>query len=390
MTKPLKIAHLAAPIRLEHGGVVRAVLDMAGATADMGHDVTLATWDTTDVPRQWNHGRPNVPRVMPIDPPGALGRPTPKARELLTRLIRACDAVHLHTPWEPINIHAAAICRRLGVPYILSVHGMLDDWSMTQSNLKKRLYLALAARKMLERAHAVHCTAQAEIEQSRRWYPKGTGVVVPLVFDLAPYRELPGPDLARQTFGIDPARPAVLFLSRLHVKKGVHILVEAAASLRDRGVDAQFLIAGTGDDDYTARITEQIRSLDLASNARLLGMVGGELKVSLYQAADLFALPTSQENFGFVLPETLACATCAITTKGVDTWPELQASGAALIIEQSPEAFASAIRELLADPQRRRRMGDAGRDWVLSALDPVTVARRYAELYEQAGRSGAT
>lgn len=384
MTDSLKVAHLAPPIRLEQGGVVRAVLDMASQLTSQGHDVTLATWDTTDAPNEWTNGRTGVPRLLRIDPPGFLGRPTPAATKLLTRLFKACHAVHLHTPWEPANIHAASLCRSLGVPYIVSVHGMLDDWSMAQRSLKKRIYLALAARRMLERAAHVHCTAEAELTQSKRWYPRGTGRVVPLVFDLAPYRNLPGPDLARNAFTIDAARPVVLFLSRIHVKKGVHILVDAMKILAGRGVDAQLLIAGTGDEDYTRQITDQIASLGLTGRARLLGMVKGPEKVSLYQAADLFALPTSQENFGFVLPEALACGTPAITTKGVDTWPELESSGSTLIADQTAEAFADAIATLLAQPDRRQEMGKKGRTWVLEALDPDAVARRYADLYREA------
>lgn len=387
MSSPLKIAHVSPPIRLAQGGVVRAVLDMAGEMARQGHDVTLATWDAADAPKEWSNGHTGVPRVMRIDAPGRLGRFTPGAVKLLKRLFGSCDAVHLHTPWELSNIHAARLCRELGRPYVVSIHGMLDDWSMSQSWAKKRVFLALAARRMLERAYAVHCTAEAELSQSRRWYPGGRGVVVPLVFDLGPYRELPGPGVARGAFGIDAERPVVLFLSRMHVKKGVHILVEAAKILAERGDTFQVLIAGTGDEGYTQRVRRQIDELGLGSRVRLLGMVGGVEKVSLYQAASVFALPTSQENFGFVLPEALACGVPAVTTRGVDTWPELEASGAAVIADQTASAFAGAIGGLLADPERRARMGRLGREFVLGTLDPVAVSARYASLYaEAAGR----
>ncbi len=386
MNDYLKITHVSAPIRLELGGVVRAVLDLAGSLASHGHDVAVATWDAQDVPSEWAPGRTGVPRVVRFDPPGSFGKPTPKTEETLRRLIAASDVVHLHTPWELLNLSVAKLCRKLGKPYVISIHGMLDDWSMSQRTLKKRVFLALAARSMLENAYAVHCTAQAELDQSKRWYPNGTGVVVPLVFDIEPYRNLPGPELARDEFGIDQERPVVLFLSRVHVKKGVHILVEAAKQLLDSTVDAQFLIAGTGDEAYTAQIQQQIKSLGLKDRVRMLGMVRGTEKVSLYQCADIFALPTSQENFGFVLPEALACGVPAITTRGVDTWPELEASGSAMIVEQSAGAFADAIAGLLADAARRVEMGRAGRSWVLNALDPDAVARRYASMYQDAAR----
>lgn len=386
-TQPLKVAHLAPPFRLELGGVVRAVLDLAGEMSRQGHDITLATWDATDAPQDWNNGNPDTPRILKIDPPARLGKLTPNSIKLLTRLFKSCDAVHFHTPWEPSNIPAAKICRQLKIPYFVSIHGMLDDWSMSQRALKKRLFLALGARKMLENAAAVHCTAEAELTQSKRWYPNGRGVVVPLVFDIAPYRDLPGPELARKAFDIDRSKPVVLFLSRVHVKKGVHILVETAKLLTERGIDAQFLIAGTGDEDYANQIKQQIASSNLESRVRMLGMVKGTEKLSLYQAADVFALPTSQENFGFVLPEALACMTPAITTKGVDIWPELEGSGSSVIAEQNAEAFAAAITKLLQDETRQREMGSKGRDWVLTTLDPEVVSGRYASLYKEASQT---
>ncbi|RNC80347.1 MAG: glycosyltransferase [Phycisphaera sp.] len=386
MSEPLKVTHFTGPIRLELGGVVRAVLDMTLALAQAGHDVVIVTWDKTDVPEDWRNGKLGVPRVVEIEPPGKLGKLSKRSEGLLKRAVGASDIVHMHTPWETANASVAKLCKGLGVPYVVSIHGMLDDWSMAQRTLKKRLYLALTARKFLQDAHAVHCTAQAELDQSQKWYPKGKGVVIPLLFDLEPYKQLPGPDIAREKFDIDPNKPAVLFLSRIHVKKGVHHLIDAAKRLRDRGTDAQFLIAGTGDSEYEQSLQAQIGTLKLGDSVRLLGMVKGEEKVSLFQAADIFALPTSQENFGFVLVEALASATPTITTKHVDIWPELESSGSSLIVEQTAEAFEEAITELLADRSALKSMGTKGRDWVLTALDPRVVLGGYESLYREARR----
>ncbi|GAB5497572.1 MAG: glycosyltransferase [Phycisphaerales bacterium] len=386
MSEHLKVTHFTGPIRLELGGVVRAVLDMALALAQAGHDVVIITWDKTDVPDDWRNGNPGVPRVVEIERPGRLGKLSKRSEDLVKRVVGASDMVHMHTPWETANAAVAKLCNTLGVPYVVSIHGMLDDWSMAQRTLKKRVYLALSARKLLEGAYAVHCTAQAELDQSRKWYPKGNGVVIPLLFDLEPYKQLPGPEIAREKFNIDPDKPTVLFLSRIHVKKGVHILIDAANTIRERGTDAQFLIAGTGDSEYEQSLRVQIDKLGLGDSVRLLGMVKGTEKVSLFQAADIFALPTSQENFGFVLVEALASGTPAITTKHVDIWPELESSGSSLIVEQTSEAFDQAITKLLADRGVLESMGTKGRDWVLSALDPRVVLGGYESLYRDAHR----
>jgi glycosyltransferase involved in cell wall biosynthesis len=386
----MRITHFLTRFNLADGGVVRAVLDMCGLLASRGHEVTVLTCDATDVPDAWKAGGAGVPTLRLVDPPklpaGLFSRAQLRA---LGPLVRQSDVVHLHACWTTANNQLARMCRRIGTSYVLSVHGMLDDWCMAQKSPKKRIYLALGGRRTLEEAAVVHCTAASELEQSRKWYPRGRGAVVPLIFDLDPYRALPGPDPADAAFGpagrgdIGPDRPVVLFLSRIHMKKGVDVLVRAAAELKKRGVACRTLIAGTGDAPYELEIRGLIDELGLADDVRLLGLVTGATKVSLYERADVFALPTSQENFGFVFPESLACRTPVVTTRGVDIWPELEASGGAVIAERTPEAFADAIAGLLADPDRRRTMGEAGRAWVLEHLDPGAIAARFEEMYAE-------
>ena len=120
----------------------------------------------------------------------------------------------------------------------------------------------------------------------------------------------------------------------------------------------------------------------LGGSVEFLGFVSGREKVSLYQAADLFVLPTHQENWGFVLLESLACSTPVVTTRGVDIWPELEASGGAVIVEPTAGAVAGAVTELLGDRKRRRVMERRGRRWVLENLDVARVVGQYEQLYQ--------
>ena len=109
--------------------------------------------------------------------------------------------------------------------------------------------------------------------------------------------------------------------------------------------------------------------------------MSGRDKLSLYEAADVFVLPTFQENWGFVLVESLACGTPVITTRAVDIWPELQSSGGAVIVDATPDATAAAISELLGDRARLEAMGPKGRAWVLDNLNVDRVLDRYEQLY---------
>ena len=382
----MKITHYMAAMRLEDGGVVRAVLDLCGAMARRGHDVSLLTFDATDVPRSWLDGDAGVPRVETLDRlAGRLPRLGPGAARRARRRLGQSSVAHLHVPWDPVCLQLGRAARRVDVPYVVGIHGMLDDWSMGQKGPKKRLFLTMGGRSFLERAAAVHCTAEAERQQSAKWYPRGHPVVVPLIFDLDPYRELPGPQLAREKFaGEWPTNgdASVLFLSRLHPKKRLELLIESARLLRDRGVGFKLMIAGTGEPSYVEELRRLADRHGVAARVAFLGFVSGREKVSLYEASDVFVLPTSQENWGYVLLESLACATPVITTRGVDIWSELQESGGAVIVEGSAAAVADAIGEVLGDEPRRESMRQRGRAWVLDNLDVDEVARRYEQLYQ--------
>ncbi len=167
----------------------------------------------------------------------------------------------------------------------------------------------------------------------------------------------------------------------MHEKKGLDRLLEAAAILAREGRETDVLIAGTGEPAYEHQMKALAERLGLADRAHFLGLVTGDAKAALYASADLFVLPTSQENFGFVCPEALACGTPAVTTKGVDIWPELLESGGAEIAENTPEGVAAVVGELLRHPERLSEMGRRGREWVHARFSGDRVALEYRALY---------
>jgi glycosyltransferase involved in cell wall biosynthesis len=381
----MRIVHVLQRVDFHDGGPPRAVVDLCSVQHRRGHDVTLLTTDARDAPTQWAQEGPSVclvpsPRLLGgLFAPGQLN----SARDV----IGAADIVHLHAVWERMNAQVATFCRRVGTPYVITLRGMLDDWCMTQGPLKKRLYLALAGRRYLEGAAFVHCTAEGERAQSSKWFPKGTPRVIPNLIDLAPYAQLPSTALAKEAFApLQGDGPCLLFLSRLHEKKGLEHLIDALPTLADSFDGIQLLLAGTGDASYIASLMHRATDAGVADRVHELGHVGGDLKLSLYQAADLFVLPSSQENFGFVQFEALACKTPVITTTLVDTWREVESSGGGIGIEQSADALIEAIGGLLADQSRMQAMGEAGRSWVLEQLATDRVAGLLEGMYQDAAR----
>lgn len=403
----VKILHYLKWMRKRDGGVVSCVMQLAPLQAAAGHNVCVLTADATDVPRTapWKHASADdafaaTPHAACVtvtlrdrlaelrgSSAAAAERDTPTqllARDALATarsLISQADVVHLHGPWTSSNLQIASLARRMRKPTVVSAHGMLDDWCMAQGAIKKRMHLALASGAMLNNARAVHCAAQEEARQVARRTTAPTRVVA-LPMDLAPFSPLPGAALARQKFSMRTHAPTLLFLSRLHPKKGAEHAIDALHHLRSQGVDADMILAGPPQDEaYAASLRQRVAHRNLSEHARFVGMVDGELKISLYQAATTLVLPTSQENFGFVLLESLLAGTPVITTRGVDLWRELESSGGAIISEASGASLARDILPLLV-PAHRDRMGQAGAAWARTLLQSDTLVNAYIAMYQ--------
>lgn len=392
MTSPSHFSclHFVPEMRLELGGTVQAVVDLCQAIAARGHKVTLATCNASDAPTQWREEAGNWPTVVELTS-------SPWTRKLISRqglqkfrkLAQQVDVAHLHIPWRLTNLQLSRVLRDEQIPYIFTIHGMLDDWSMRQGALKKRAYLTFAARSMFRHATTVHFTAKGEREQAKKWIPIGDRAVVQCcAMDLTAYDDLPGPEPALKAFPeIHPEKKKLLFLSRIHPKKGIELLLGAAALLQKQRSDLQLLIAGPGDDSYVAQLKKMASELGVSDITNFLGMVKGTEKQSLYQLADVFVLPTHQENFGLVLAEAMVCGTPVVTTRGTDIWQELQEAGAR-IVDLTPEAISTAIDETLAEDDGGTQTGARGQEYVQRWLERDHVLEGYEKIYNDTIEKG--
>lgn len=272
--------------------------------------------------------------------------------------------LHDHGQWLPINRASAAVARRLGIPRIVTPRGMLSPWALRHKRWKKRIAWATFARRDLVQAKVLHATSQLELNELR-----AIGVRQPIAM-------IPnGVDSAHLVYSArhHPTRPYVLFLSRVHRKKGVQELLDVWASLSPANWD--LVIAGPDEEGILTRAR-------LPADVRYVGPVDGEDKQRLMQQASLFILPTYSENFGVVVAESLMAGVPVITTHGAP-WECLQSERCGWWISMQPDLLRDTLATAMGTPpDELRAMGLRGRAYVNQQFSWPEIARQMIEVYE--------
>jgi glycosyltransferase involved in cell wall biosynthesis len=175
----------------------------------------------------------------------------------------------------------------------------------------------------------------------------------------------------------------LLFLSRIDAKKGLPVVLRALRAVRDAGTDAVLTVAGSGKPRYLREIERLAEGLGVTSYVRFVGFVSAETKARTLAEADLFVLPSYQENFGLAVAEAMAAGLPVIVSDQVALAPDIETAGAGLVVPcDASDALAAAVLALAADDKRRRAMGDRGRALVEREFAWDRVAREVVRLYE--------
>ena len=381
----MKVLHVIPSIGPVRGGPSAAALAMVAALRQQGVDAELLTTDDNgpgrleDLPvGRWSE-RQGVPvlafrRWTPPVAPLREFACSPSLQRWLSAHLHDYDLLHVHALFSYPSTIAMALARRGGVPYLLRSIGQLDRWSLAQSARRKRWMLRLIERRNLEGAAAIHVTSEQESQEV-----EALGLRVPrLVIPLGVAMPQGVPLSADRAVG-EPVR--FLFLSRLHAKKRLEVLLEALAIVRRRhpGAAWELRIAGSGDPDYTHRCQERAQALGVADRCRWLGFLEGEAKWEELRLADWFVLPSASENFGIAVVEALASGTPVVISPEVAVAPEVAAAGAGRICPGLPGPLADALGMSLQHPTLQQR--NAARNLAGEKFSWSSLASRLAEAY---------
>ncbi len=320
--------------------------------------------------------------VFPSRGPGSYSYSRALAKHI-DCLVAGCRLVHLHTVWTYPTWAAMKACRRQGVPYVVMPHGMLDPHSLERKWLKKQLYGRLIEWPNLRRAKAMIYTHDAErqlAESSIAGLP--AGYVVPLGSDEPPQAARGA--LTEEFLAAHPhlrGRALVTFLSRLHPKKGLDLLIPAFAELAINRPSAHLVLVGPGDENYIQHLRQLVAKFSLADRVTFTGPLEGRAKWAALAAATVFVLPSFQENFAIVVVEALRMGVPVVLSRRVNIWDDVVTAGGGVPCDLEPTSIAAAIDSLVVDPVRANDMGAKGQRLVRQQFNWDRGADALSQLY---------
>lgn len=278
------------------------------------------------------------------------------------------DLVHINGIWSPQNWGFQKMAQELGIKVVLSPHGMLEDWILAQNPWKKKIGLFLYQKKAIQRAEYLHATAQMEADSIRALGFNNPICIIPNGVDLIDLQEI------KLNYG----NRKMIFLSRIHPKKGIELLLEA---WKNSNTDGWILeIAGNGDENYIKSLIKSAKDL---KNVSFIGAKYGEAKWDFLRSADVMVLPTHSENFGIVVAEALAVGVPVITTQGTP-WKDLEIHQCGWWIDLSVSNLEKTIATVThISTKELENMGNEGRKLVNEKYDVKAIAKKMIELYQK-------
>ena len=352
---PLRILRIVHTLRRESGGPSESILRSTDALLKLGHHIEVATSDDPET------ASPLTDKAS-FHPLGGLGTDTLGA--WLQQNHQRFDAVLVQGLWQT-GWTVRQTLRGTSTPYLVFPHGMLDPWfrhAYPIKHLKKQAYWLLRERLVLREAAAVCFTCEEERRLAQHTFFPYQAIERVVAYGTAgpPTNTGEQREALTSRFPALAERPFLLFLSRIHDKKGLSELISAYAKFsRGHSTVPSLVIAGPShDDNYTAKLRQLatnsgLPQLDLTENptaesadAKLiwLPMLGDDLKWGAFQSCEAFILPSHQENFGIAVAEALACGRPVLISNKVNIWREIEEDGAGIVTPDTEAGVTTLLK----------------------------------------------
>ncbi|HIN71484.1 MAG TPA: glycosyltransferase [Dehalococcoidia bacterium] len=377
----MKVLQVVPSLAPEWGGPVKVVNELAGALEAIGVSSEIISAQGRRV------GNPEtVTNDIPIHlfETGPIARlwtaHTPGLKKTLARKIPDFDLVHIQELWHYPGYIASKIARSRNVPYIVTIHGELNEWNLQQKRLKKQIYMTAVQRGILQKSAALHAITQAESNRIRQLEIETPVAMIPNGTHTEEFENLPDRSQFVSRYPELENRLIVLFLGRIQQKKGLDILAQAFGNLARTRDDVRLVVAGPDEDNTLTEVKTILKSHGALEKAVFPGMLTGEQKLEALSAADIFTLTSYSEGFSVALLEALSAGLPLVITNECN-FPEVGDSRAGFVVRPNDSETASALMSLLDSADLRREMSQNARRLVRSNYTWERIAEKMFTLY---------
>jgi len=351
----VRLLHVLSSVNPKGGGPMEALRHYGGRVRSLGHDVEVVTLDDPSQGYVSNYSLP----VRALGPSLGTYGYNPRLTGWLRNNASRFDAVLVHGLWQYHGFGAWRALRRSPVPYYVFPHGMLDPWFKTTfplKHLKKQLYWPWADYRLLRDARAVLFTSQEERRLARQSFSRYEAREV--VVDYGTSAPPADADRLRQAFFLQHpelrGKRLLLFLGRIHPKKGCDLLIEAFARIGGADPSLHLVLAGPDQTGWASSLRSLAAAAGIAGRVAFLGMLQGDIKWGALYASEAFALPSHQENFGIAVAESLGCGLPVLISDKVNIWREVEADQAGIVNPDSLKGTERSLRTWLGMSESAR------------------------------------
>lgn len=389
----MRVLNVIGSVEVRNGGTTNHVFSISQVWSRLGHECHVLCLDPPDAPCV--AASPIKTIALGSRRPGRAyfrGMPfvrygyTPALVSWLNENAQHYDAIILNGLWNYTSLGCWRALRKRDVPYYICPHGMLDPW-LKGANFPKYVLRAIVWRlfegKVVRDARGVIFACEEEkrlafegfVDKRMIAYVVGYGAEDSGSYDLQPTERVTTKNVATMD------RRVILFLGRIHEKKGLDLLIRAFAEIHDKFPDFDLLIVGPDDYGLVEKLKKIASELSASSRIHWAGMLTGEKKLEAYREADFFVLPSHQENFGIAVVEAMASSIPVLITNKVNIWREVQSSGAGVCTTDDVAGLRRGLETMcsLSQDERRRMAGNA-RNCFLDQFDLNKNARQFLQV----------
>ncbi|PKL66960.1 MAG: LPS biosynthesis protein [Methanobacteriales archaeon HGW-Methanobacteriales-1] len=390
----MKILHVTPFFKpsWEAGGPPRSVYETARRQVTGGHEVTVFT---TDGFKKRLDVEKNVPvevegietyyfRNLSMFLAGGLNFPVPYYMPLVVRKrLKEFDIIHIHEHRTFLAAIVHRYAKKYDIPYLIQPRGSAP--TMIKSR-QKEIFDKIVGKSIIYDACKIIASSNSEASQYRDVFTNldlDSVVQIPNGIDLKTYQKLPLQGLFREKMGIKEDEKIILYLSRLHERKGIDLLLKSFKNLINKIGPSKLVIAGP-DDHYLDKINQMVQELGIENSVIIPGPLYENDKLEAYVDADVFVLPSRDryESFGNVVVEAMACKTPVVVTKycGVSEWVS---SDEGQVIDYLEDQLEKALVDILQNDLKRDSMAQKARELALNTFNWETVVKETQEVYEK-------